>query len=322
MFKEKETFSLEGLIEKLKDKNVKFKLSEIKRCREVLLVNNYLNFSSSKYLFSTGREKKYISNKEFKFYYVYKYETDYLTLEKKYTQLLKLENKLREAVLMFEIELKTYFTLFLKEFLEKKNINFAILLNNLYEYDNFKKKLIKVDEKFFEILEKEWEKQVESFNITDMDYSKQYYLLIKVLSFGTIVKFLDFNYNNEEKIFKLFQGYLRERNFRLPKLMRDLDTIVILRNSLCHKESLIIFLEKGYKKNLKEQKRAKEKMYKLNRNFLYERINSIAFIFEYYMLRKNRKVKKLSEKSWIKRYYSIRLNSIGKNYFKKLKIEI
>lgn len=322
MFKEKETFSLEGLIEKLKDKNVKFKLSEIKRCREVLLVNNYLNFSSLKYLFSTGREKKYISNKEFKFYYVYKYETDYLTLEKKYTQLLKLENKLREAVLMFEIELKTYFTLFLKEFLEKKNINFAILLNNLYEYDNFKKKLIKVNEKFFEILEKEWEKQVESFNITDMDYSKQYYLLIKVLSFGTIVKFLDFNYNNEEKIFKLFQGYLRKRNFRLPKLMRDLDTIVILRNSLCHKESLIIFLEKGYKKNLKEQKRAKEKMYKLNRNFLYERINSIAFIFEYYMLRKNRKVKKLSEKSWIKRYYSIRLNSIGKNYFKKLKIEI
>lgn len=322
MFKEKETFSLESLIEKLKDKNIKFKSSEIRRCKEILLINNYLNFSSLKYLFSDGREKKYISEKEFKFYYTYKYETDYSTLEKKYRELLKLESKLREAVLMFEIELKTYFTLFLKEFLENKKINFKTLLHNLYEYDNVKKKLIKVNEKFFEIVEKEWEKQVESFNIADMDYSKQYYLLIKVLSFGTIVRFLDFNYNNEEKIFKLFQNYLKESNFRLPKLMRDLDTIVILRNSLCHKESLIIFLEKGYKKNLKEQKKAREKMYKLNRNFLYERINSIAFVFEYYMLRKNRRIKKLSEKSWIKRYYSIRLNNLGKNYFKRLKIGI
>lgn len=241
---------------------------------------------------------------------------------KKYNNLLNLESKLREAVLMYETELKSNFTLFLKEFLELKNITFDDFLKNLYEYSNLEKRLVKINSDFFELLKKEWKKQVESYNIQISEYSIQYYLLVKVLSFGTVVKILDLNYNNEEKIFKLFQEYLKKSYFKLPKLIKELDTIVILRNSLCHKESLIIFLEKGYKKNLKERKKAKELSYNLNRNFLYERINSIAFIFEYYTLRKSGKIKKLSEESWIKKYHCYRINNQGKNFFKKLKIEI
>lgn len=301
----KETLSLNDLIEKLKIKNIKFSSSEVKRCKEFLLMNNYLNVSSLKYLFSNGREKIYFSDKNFKFCYTYKYETDYKILEKKYNNLLNLESKLREAVLMYETELKSNFTLFLKEFLELKNITFDDFLKNLYEYSNLEKRLVKINSDFFELLKKEWKKQVESYNIQISEYSIQYYLLVKVLSFGTVVKILDLNYNNEEKIFKLFQEYLKKSYFKLPKLIKELDTIVILRNSLCHKESLIIFLEKGYKKNLKERKKAKELSYNLNRNFLYERINSIAFIFEYYTLRKSGKIKKLSEESWIKNITAI-----------------
>lgn len=318
----KETLSLDDLIEKLKIKNIKFSSSEVKRCKEFLLMNNYLNVSSLKYLFSNGREKIYFSDKTFKFCYTYKYETDYKILEKKYNNLLNLESKLREAVLMYETELKSNFTLFLKEFLELKNITFDDFLKNLYEYSNLEKRLVKINSDFFELLKKEWKKQVESYNIQISEYSIQYYLLVKVLSFGTVVKILDLNYNNEEKIFKLFQEYLKKSYFKLPKLIKELDTIVILRNSLCHKESLIIFLEKGYKKNLKERKKAKELSYNLNRNFLYERINSIAFIFEYYTLKKSGKIKKLSEESWIKKYHCYRINNQGKNFFKKLKIEI
>lgn len=319
---EKETLSLDDLIKKLKVKNIKFSFNEIERCKEFLLINNYLNVISLKYLFSNGREKIYLPDRSFKFYYTYKYETDYKVLEKKYSKLLKTENKLREAVLMYEIELKTNFTLFLKEFLEIKNIDFDEFLRRIYEYDNSEKKLIKIKLEFFEMLKKEWQKQVESYNIKVFEYSIQYYMLIKVLSFGTIVKILDLNYNKEEKIFKLFQEYLKKRSFKLPKLIKELDTIVILRNSLCHKESLIMFLEKGYKKNLKERKKARELGYTLNRNFLYERVNSVSFIFEYYTLRKNGRVKKLSEESWIKKYQYYRINSKGKSYFKRLKIEI
>ena len=96
---------------------------------------------------------------------------------------------------MYETELKSNFTLFLKEFLELRNITFDDFLKNLYEYSNLEKRLVKINSDFFELLKKEWKKQVESYNIQISEYSIQYYLLVKVLSFGTVVKILDLNYN-------------------------------------------------------------------------------------------------------------------------------
>lgn len=82
---------------------------------------------------------------------------------------------------------------------------------------------------------------------------------------------------------------------------------------MCHKESLIIFLEKGLKAN---------NIYKNpKKDFLQTRINSIARIYEYYHLR-NGKKKKLAENTWIKNYKKYRLNNKHGNEFKKIKINV
>ena len=41
----------------------------------------------------------------------------------------------------------------------------------------------------------------------------------------------------------------KQTDFSVGNIFGDLQSIIILRNSLCHKESLIIFLEKGLKAN-------------------------------------------------------------------------
>lgn len=86
-----------------------------------------------------------------------------------------------------------------------------------------------------------------------------------------------------------------------------------MRNSLCHKESLIIFLEKGLKAN---------NIYKNpKKDFLQIRINSISKIYEYYHLKNNKK-KILDGKSWIKNYKKYRLSNRKDIKFERLKINV
>ena len=121
-------------------------------------------------------------------------------------------------------------------------------------------------------------------------------------------------------LFTLFSNYLkRKNNFSIGKQIKNLRTIITLRNSLCHKESLILFLEKGIKRNrkIKSLKTTKQPI-----DYLQLRINAISEIYEYYYNRKNLR-KKLKEDTWIKNYRKTRLSN-GKNdiNFKKIKIDV
>jgi len=140
---------------------------------------------------------------------------------------------------MYETELKSHFKFFLEDFFKIQNIDFHFFINNLLEFDFSTKQFKK-----FELteIEKEWKRQILAYSPNSyIDYCDYYHLLIKILSFGTIGKILDANYNNK-KVFTLFYNYLkRDNKFSIGKIFKDLETIIILRNGLCHKESLIIF---------------------------------------------------------------------------------
>ena len=253
-----------------------------------------------KYLFATGRPSQMTNG--IKIYsFEYKEKTKYKVLEKQYLKLLKLENKLRESVLMYETELKAHFVFFLEDFLHINNTDFKTFINTL---------LNKSSNLNGTIFQTEWKKQVKDYSSnTHNNYYDYYHLLIKILSFGTIGRILDEEYNGK-KIFQLFKNYLKRKNrFFIGKVIEDLKTIIILRNSLCHKESIIIFLEKGFRKNLLKRKALK------SRDYLQERINAITKIYEYYTN------KKLSDDSWIKKYKKYRAkNGSNKINFKKIKI--
>ena len=283
------------------NKNIIFKSeSEKKRMKNLLEKYGYSNIFSMKYLFATGRPSQMTNG--IKIYsFEYKEKTKYKVLEKQYLKLLKLENKLRESVLMYETELKAHFVFFLEDFLHINNTDFKTFINTL---------LNKSSNLNGTIFQTEWKKQVKDYSSnTHNNYYDYYHLLITILSFGTIGRILDEEYNGK-KIFQLFKNYLKRKNrFFIGKVIEDLKTIIILRNSLCHKESIIIFLEKGFRKNLLKRKALK------SRDYLQERINAITKIYEYYTN------KKLSDDSWIKKYKKYRAkNGSNKINFKKIKI--
>ena len=292
------------------NKNIDFKSdTERKRLKNMIEKYDYSNIFSLKYFFATGRISK-INNgiKEYSFRYDKK--TKYKDLEKQYLKLLKLENKIREAVLIYETELKSHFKFFLEDFLKIQNIDFHFFINNLLEFDFSTKQFKK-----FELteIEKEWKRQILAYSQNSyIDYCDYYHLLIKILSFGTIGKILDANYDNK-KVFTLFYNYLkRDNKFSIGKIFKDLETIIILRNGLCHKESLIIFLEKGFRKNILMKGKS-------SRNYLLERINATSKIYEYCY----NYSKKLDSSSWVKNYSKYRIsNGINGNNFKKIKIDI
>ena len=212
--------------------------------------------------------------------------------------------------MIYETELKSHFKFFLEDFLKIQNIDFHFFINNLLEFDFSTKQFKK-----FELteIEKEWKRQILAYSPNSyIDYCDYYHLLIKILSFGTIGKILDANYDNK-KVFTLFYNYLkRDNKFSIGKIFKDLETIIILRNGLCHKESLIIFLEKGFRKNILMKGKS-------SRNYLLERINATSKIYEYCY----NYSKKLDSSSWVKNYSKYRIsNGINGNNFKKIKIDI
>lgn len=302
-----------------KNKMIKFNnSSEKERMKKFLEVYNYINIFSLKYLFATGNKKILNPNGTFNYVYSYK-ELRYKDLEKQYKKLLKLENKMRESVLMYETELKSHLIFFLQDFLKIENLDFENLLNSLESYNPKTKSYIPIDQDFLKFLNDELITQTKNFSSKPLNYSEYYYVLIKVLSFGTIGNFLNYSYK-KQMLFTLFSNYLkRKNNFFIGKQIKNLRTIITLRNSLCHKESLILFLEKGIKRNrrIKSLKTTKQPI-----DYLQLRINAISEIYEYYYSRKNLR-KKLKEDTWIKNYRKTRLSN-GKNdiNFKKIKIDV
>ena len=172
----------------------------------------------------------------------------------------------------------------------------------------------KISQKTLDKIEDDWKRQTEVFSIKAPDYSEYYYLLIKILSFGTLGTLLNHSYKGQ-KIYTLFKDYLnRNTKFSIGNKFVDLQSIIILRNSLCHKESLIIFLEKGLKAN---------NIYKNpKKDFLQTRINSIVRIYEYYYFKIDNKKKVLKNDTWIRNYKKYRLSNKVNFKFEKLKINV
>ncbi|MCI6152939.1 hypothetical protein [Fusobacterium perfoetens] len=311
----KSVLQQDELIEFIKNnKKIVFEnLFEEEEMKVLLNAYNYLNIFSLKYFFADGKSKCINKDGTYRIVYTYNYATKYKFLKKKYLELLRFERKIREGVLNYEIELKSHFIFFLDEFLKKNKLQFNEFLNSLEDYDFNTKSLRLISPKTLEKIEKEWKKQTDIFPRKNPDFSEYYYLLIKVLSFGTLGILLNHSYKGK-KIYTLFRNYLKKQNnFSIGNIFNDLQSIIILRNSLCHKESLIIFLEKGLKAN---------NIYKNpKKDFLQTRINSIIRIYEYYHLKNNKK-KNLKENTWIRNYTRYRLSNRKEIKFEKLKINV
>lgn len=297
------------------NKKISFKnLNEREDIKNLLNTYNYLNIFSLKYFFANGKTKKINEDGSFRIVYTYQFNTKYKVLKKKYLELLKFENKIREGILKYEIELKSHFIFFLDTFLKDNNLKIKDFFNSLENYNNITKNMEKISQKTLDKIEDDWKRQTEVFSIKAPDYSEYYYLLIKILSFGTLGTLLNHSYKGQ-KIYTLFKDYLnRNTKFSIGNKFVDLQSIIILRNSLCHKESLIIFLEKGLKAN---------NIYKNpKKDFLQTRINSIVRIYEYYYFKIDNKKKVLKNDTWIRNYKKYRLSNKVNFKFEKLKINV
>lgn len=297
------------------NKKISFKnLNEREDIKNLLNTYNYLNIFSLKYFFANGKTKKINEDGSFRIVYTYQFNTKYKVLKKKYLELLKFENKIREGILKYEIELKSHFIFFLDTFLKDNNLKIKDFFNSLENYNNITKNMEKISQKTLDKIEDDWKRQTEVFSIKAPDYSEYYYLLIKILSFGTLGTLLNHSYKGQ-KIYTLFKDYLnRNTKFSIGNKFVDLQSIIILRNSLCHKESLIIFLEKGLKAN---------NIYKNpKKDFLQTRINSIVRIYEYYYFKIDNKKKVLKNDIWIRNYKKYRLSNKVNFKFEKLKINV
>lgn len=327
----KKILTIEEQLEHLENnKNIIFKNQQEKeRGKKFFERYNYLNIISLKYLFASGKNQRKDKNGKVVFEHEYRYSTKYKDIEKKYKELLKFENKIRENILCYETELKVHLVMFLKEFLEKENISFKDLFDELYEYNKSNKNFFNVNNNiiFMNKLEKEWESHVKNYSSNHGNWHEYYYLFIKILSFGTLNRVLGLSYfykptSKYESLYSLFHKYLnRGHQFFIGNSLDDLVTIGILRNALCHKESLVIFLEKGYRKNKIIAKKLKGKGI-MNNDFLQERIISIEIIYNYYLKIQNKKKKQLDSKSWIKNFSKYRLKNGKEMMFNKQKINL
>ncbi len=297
----KKVLGIEGQIGRLKSKKITFKnVLEEEDCKIFLLKYNYLNVASLKYFFATGKGRES---------HVYMYKTPYTILKKNYKKILKLENKLREAVLMYETELKVQLTLFLLDFLRSERLDLEELLSQLSGYSYRSRKEESGTDTFYKQFREAWGKEIEKYS-GHTEFLKEYHLLVKILTFGTISILLDYNYidgvGKKEMLFSKFTNY--KKKFKFVKTIEELKTIVILRNSLCHKESIVTFLDKAWRLNYKQgQDRT--------RDYVKERQEAIKFIYEYGCK------KKINLNSVILNFSKYRLKNKGIKNFKEIVIE-
>jgi hypothetical protein len=297
----KKVLGIEEQIGRLKSKKITFKnLLQEEQCEDFLLKYNYLNVASLKYLFATGKGK---------INHVYMFETPYSTLKKNYKKILKLENKLTEAILLYETEFKVHLTLFFLSFLENEKIDFETLLSKLEGHNRKTNKLTSGTDSFYISFEKIWKEGIKNFS-GHTEFLNDYHLLIKILSLGTISLLLDYNYmdsdGKKEILFSKFTNY--NKKFKFVKTIEELKTIVILRNSLCHKESIVTFLDKAWRLNYKQGQKRK-------RDYVKERQETIKFIYEYGCK------KKINLNSVILNFNQYRLKNKGIKNFKEIVIE-
>lgn len=321
----KEILNISAQIDSLsKNKSIDFENENQKEDMRIFLQrNNYLNVISLKYLFANGQRRE--NNR---FIHTYSYKTRFKILKKKYNELLKFENKLRDSILSYETELKVHLDEYFKTILKNKEIGFREYLQKLYRYDyeNRSYDKLKSDDYIFKKFDKEWKSNITKFSHSDSDWNNYFYLLLKIQTFGMINDILCLSVKTDDEeyktIYELFNTYLRKTSkFKIGNRLSELKTIGILRNALCHKESLIIFLEKGFRaREKKDNKKTNPKGYK--RDFLKERADSINIIYKYFKELNGIRNKNLPKDCWILKYADYRLRNGKRINFKKLKINL
>ncbi|MGL4393175.1 MAG: hypothetical protein ACRCSK_07050 [Fusobacteriaceae bacterium] len=307
----KKILTLEQQINKMKtEKNIVFEnINEEETAKQFLTKYNYLNITSLKYLYASGCDYDQHGNK---IGHTYSHSTKFSVLREKYSELLKFESKIRESVLEYETELKVHFTIFLLNFLDNEKITFEVFLDNLYkkEFDEStgKNYLVNYSTEIKNELEKEWKRSIEKFSPNHKDWKNDYHLLVKILSFGQLVRILNLEYKNSGKNIKVydeFKNFVRTNKFYIGKNFTALNTVHILRNAICHKESLVTFLDKG------------DRVGKLS-----VRKNAINFIYKYSQQENiGVKIKDLNLWGWIMRFEIYKFGNSVNNKFEKIKIE-
>lgn len=202
-----------------------------------------------------------------------------------------------------------HLTLFLLKFLTDENIDLSTLLSRLNGYNRRTKKNETGTDTFYKDFEKIWKDEIERYS-GHVDFLKDYHLLIKLLTFGTISVLLDYNYTDSkgktEILFHKFVSY--NKKIKFVKIIDELNSIVILRNSLCHKESLITFLDKAWRLNYQQGSNRR-------RDYLKERQSAIAFIYEYAYN------KKINSNSIVLNFNQYRLKNKSIKNFKNIIVE-
>ena len=236
----KPLLSIEEQIARLiENKNVKVNSQiEKEKFKSYLLKYNYINvIGSTKLLFATGYD---IKKKE----HIYEKATNCKDIMNLHDKFLKFECILREGIFDYESQLKVMLSLYLRDLFDKKQIGFEEFIKSIKSKDNKKIFNNKEEEKYTEY----WYRNITKYSEKHKNkmYSN-YYTLIKILSFGTIVRIFLATYEGKH-ILSQVQNFIIKENISF-KIFNDLSTISILRNVLCHKEPILIFLNKGLLKD-------------------------------------------------------------------------
>jgi hypothetical protein len=230
-----------------KHKNIIFKDDhERKSAKEYLLKYSYSDvINPLKVLFSSGYD-----DDEDKKCHKYEYKTKWSEIKRLHEQSRKIEQKVVQEILDFEQNIKSFFCDWLsREINEGTYDDFKNFINKLEMNQEEKIKLKRRYELNF------YKNYNKKGGYPDKNYENYWWLLIMSLSFGEFKRLMEYKIlkNNETKKVVVFISEdlsQREESEDITKILEtlrlnnlNLDTINVLRNALCHKTNILIFLD-------------------------------------------------------------------------------
>lgn len=242
--------NLSEQIEYLASRGVSFSAKEVQEARGYLLTHGLHHIASFKYLLAMAYDKtraRYHYPKGVK-------QVSFSLLKQKCENLAIFENSLCKAILALEDEIKSRVCLFLDYKFKTKALDLQAFLASLFSYSYKTKTYAPLSTEEIEGFKSSWTKRV-GIDGSEFDFNTHDYLFIKLLSFGCLCRLLDCSYsqNGRDKVYSEFYKFTRMcrsneiAHFYPNSRICTLRSLNTLRNTLCHKEPLIIYLDRGYK---------------------------------------------------------------------------
>jgi hypothetical protein len=217
------------------NKNIIFKdEQEKKSAEEYLLKYSYSDvINPLKVLFSSGYDQENKCHK-------YEHKTKWSEIKRLHEDIKKIEDIMLRRVLDFELELKSFFCDWLSTQIKDKHYkNFDDFIDNL-EMTTIQR--IKLKHKYEIIFYNNFNKE----GYHDKKYEDYWWLLVSSFSFGEFNNILN-SKNENGDILYLIKKHIKSQNKKstLLKIIKGnkLNTIRILRNSLCHRTNILIYLD-------------------------------------------------------------------------------